>query len=865
MVTTVAPPGRVARRVPVEIEEQRDFTGGLNLKDDLYNLADNESADLQDVDIDRRGGFGVRRGIRPFIDRETVRVVTATGASRTTNVVTAVGLDPLNGDVNGGLVPGQQYIVNFADNAYDGTFVIVSAAAGASTATWAQVAADDAAAGVGTLKESNSFPDSGYTYVDDSLVRHILVARNGQVRRWGGTEWIDVIRLFGGSGRTEFQEFRNVLYMLPPGIQVPYTWTGTGLATQLTTAVGNYNDDLTAPNNGNYPQCRTIATHKEVMWAGGVIEAVGPSHNSRVRWSHPGAGQDWRTNDFIDLDPDDESGFIRALIPFGDRLLVFKDKAVYAISGDPPANFQVENLTKKVGCSSRWAVVTTEQEVYFYDKDTGAWRYDGRTFEWIFEPLYRLIDDGLLNSQFSFQSIVEFHRERLWVSVPSASAGPYSGQFLSLIYQPDSGKKGSWTVHTRTGFGWWVHAGSDGGDLHLLGGLNGGAGANLLYEFDVEGLFLDEQAFSPVSMKLMPELGTSANPPAATTPDAASHDITTDIEIQFEAYREDWNSTNAGGFNFGESMGSKWQSAAGGRSWYVVLMDSGTIDFNWSTNGTNELFLDSTLPLPNDSPALGIKITFDVNDGAGNKVMNVYYRKRGILDWTLHETVTEAGTTSIFNSSSQMVVGSATEGGGTLGGIFIDTEGFFGHIFSMTVKNGIDGAIVANPQFDEQTELTPLFTDSAGLVWTMVNGAWLGFHREEAAITSWYTTRWFDANNSAMKKRWKRPVVVMRAGADQKTVVKVFRDYDPTRVFKQFEFITSADAETGVWDDPATEWDDEQWAAEQSLGGEKAIALRGVPLSGGIARALKFENNTKGQDWRVHGLIMKWIPRRIRN
>jgi hypothetical protein len=859
MVTTVAPPGRVARRVPIEIEEQRDFTGGLNLKDDLYNLADNESADLQNVDIDRRGGFGVRRGVRPWVDRETARIVTATGASRTTNVVTATGLEPLNGDANGGLVVGQQYTVNFQDGTYDGTFTIVSAAAGASTATWAQVAADDAAAGPGTLIESNTFPDSGYTYVDDSAVRHLLVARNGQVRRFNGTQWIDVTRIFGGSGRTEFEEFRNVLYILPPGVTVPYTWTGSGLATQLTTAVGNYNDDLTAPNNGNFPQCRTMTTHKEVMWAGGVIEAVGPSHNSRVRWSHPGNGQDWRTNDFIDLDPDDENGLIRALIPFGDRLLVFKDKAVYAIHGDPPANFTVENLTKKVGCPTRWAVVATEQEVYFWDKDTGAWRYDGRNFEWIFEPIFRLIDDGLLNAQFTFQTIVEFHRERLWVSVPSASAGPYGGQFLSLIFQPDSGKKGSWTVHTKTAFGWWVHPGSDGGDLHLLGGLNGGAGANYLYEFDVEGYFQDDQAFSPVGLICG---GDDANPEAAQTPDAASLDITTDLEVEFDGYRTDWLTCAQDA----ECLVSKWQATATGQSWFIWLNDGGFLEAATSTTGANTIFWGPlTTPLPITEGRVQLKFEFDVNNGAGGRTLTVYYKRATDSTYTLLEARVDSGTTTIFNGTGPLVVGAATEAGGTLGGFFGGFDGWNGVVFGVTVRNGIGGTIIANPQFEEQVALTPQFFDSAGLGWTMSNGAFLGFHRETAPIISWYTTRWFDANNSAMKKRWKRPVVVMRAGADQTTVVKVFRDYDPTKVFKQFEFVTQADAETGVWDDPETEWDDEQWAAEQSLGGEKAIALRGAPLSGGVARALKFENNTKGQDWRVHGLIMKWIPRRIRN
>lgn len=44
----------------------KDFTGGLNLTADTFRLADNESPDLLNVDIDRRGGFQVRSGIQPY-------------------------------------------------------------------------------------------------------------------------------------------------------------------------------------------------------------------------------------------------------------------------------------------------------------------------------------------------------------------------------------------------------------------------------------------------------------------------------------------------------------------------------------------------------------------------------------------------------------------------------------------------------------------------------------------------------------------------------------------------------------------------------------------------------------------------------
>ena len=849
----------MAPRNTLQMEHQRDFGGGLNLKDDPYNLAEDESFDLQNVDIDRRGGFGLRRGTRHWIEVEPSRVVTATGASRTANVVTAVGLSPLNGDP-GGLVPGQRITVNFVDNGYDGSFVVATAVGGASTATWSQVAADDAVAGPGTIVESFGQPDSGYTYVDNSLVRHQLIARGGNVKRWDGATWQNVIAtISGGVGRTMFVEFRNVLYLLPPGNNVPFTWTGTGSATQLVTAAGNYNDDLTAPNAGNYPQTRSVATHKEVMWAGGVVEAAGVVHDSRLRWSHPGAGQDWRTNDFIDIDPDDENGKINALVPFGDRLLVFKDKAIYAVHGDPPAGLSVQNLTKELGTPTQWSVVATEEMIYFWDVDKGAWRYNGKSFEWIFEPIYRLIDDGKVNVQFSFQTIMQYHRDRLWVSVPM-SAPPYAGQFISLVFQPSAGKNGAWTLHTATLFGWWIHRGSDGGDLHLIGGRTDGTGATYVYELDVEDLFEDVVEVQPPALHLV---GSAVPTDAATTPDAAQHDITTDIEIQFDAYRDNWQVVSS---NF-EVLASKYQAVAGGRSWAFSLGDGGLLSIRWSTDGTAlQAPMEATAPVPIDRGRLAVKVTLDVDNGAAGRTATFFYKLPNIADWTqLGDPVVVGGTTSIFNSSSPMTVGSCIDAGGLTAAVIGGHDPFTGEVHELIVKNGIDGTVIANPDFDSQTVLTPQFTDASGLVWTPVAGAYIAYYTSHRPIIAWYTTRWFDAKNSAMKKRWKRPVVVMRAGSDQVTVVEVLRDYDPTRVFKQFEFITGADEVTGVWDEASSDWDAVQWAADITLGGEKSVALRGAPLSGGVARALRFKNTSQGQDWRIHGLTMKWIPRRVRN
>lgn len=48
----------------INIFQQQDFTGGLNLRSDQFQLADNESPDMLNVEIDPRGGVFSRGGMQ---------------------------------------------------------------------------------------------------------------------------------------------------------------------------------------------------------------------------------------------------------------------------------------------------------------------------------------------------------------------------------------------------------------------------------------------------------------------------------------------------------------------------------------------------------------------------------------------------------------------------------------------------------------------------------------------------------------------------------------------------------------------------------------------------------------------------------
>ena len=49
-----------------------DFTGGLNLRKNQFQLAENESPDLLNVDIDPRGGFYTRKGWQRWNDDDII-------------------------------------------------------------------------------------------------------------------------------------------------------------------------------------------------------------------------------------------------------------------------------------------------------------------------------------------------------------------------------------------------------------------------------------------------------------------------------------------------------------------------------------------------------------------------------------------------------------------------------------------------------------------------------------------------------------------------------------------------------------------------------------------------------------------------
>lgn len=191
----------------------------------------------------------------------------------------------------------------------------------------------------------------------------------------------------------------------------------------------------------------------------------------------------------------------------------------------------------------------------------------------------------------------------------------------------------------------------------------------------------------------------------ASTPDVATLDLTTDIDVRFEADLDSWFDQMA--------FVEKWTPAGNQRSWAFYISFNGEPAFATSVDGaTTTVSVQATQPLPTLYGRQAVRVTFDANNGAGGNTVTFFYSDTISGTWTqLGEPVITAGATTIFSSSSLVYIGPRL-----LGPI---TTVIRGKIYGAEIRSSIGGTIVANPDFTAQTEGAISFADSTAKVWTL--------------------------------------------------------------------------------------------------------------------------------------------------
>lgn len=195
----------------------------------------------------------------------------------------------------------------------------------------------------------------------------------------------------------------------------------------------------------------------------------------------------------------------------------------------------------------------------------------------------------------------------------------------------------------------------------------------------------------------------------ARTPDNAALDITGDIDVRVECRLDSWNRNQI------TEICNKQQIIGDQRSWRFLQVASGKLEFTWTTAGTGAsgVSVQSDVP-PVVAPGgrLAIRATLDVDNGLGGYTCTIYTAPTIAGPWKVlgEPTVTTAGTTSIFNSTSPLDVG--------------DTDGIglappIGKFYAFQLYDGINGTLVADADFTGLAVGTTAWVDSVGRSWSL--------------------------------------------------------------------------------------------------------------------------------------------------
>jgi hypothetical protein len=194
--------------------------------------------------------------------------------------------------------------------------------------------------------------------------------------------------------------------------------------------------------------------------------------------------------------------------------------------------------------------------------------------------------------------------------------------------------------------------------------------------------------------------------------DHASLDIVGDIDLRADAALDDWTGAAI------QTAVAKFVATGNQRSYRLGLSTGGAPLITWSSNGTNVLSATATATLSAlaNGARQAWRATLDVDNGAAGRTARFYRADTGAGPWAqLGADVVQAGVTSIFAGSAELSVGAHSLGA--------NVERLAGRVFGAEVRSGIDGTVVANPDFTVHDDGTDQFVDASGRTWSVITDA----------------------------------------------------------------------------------------------------------------------------------------------
>lgn len=190
------------------------------------------------------------------------------------------------------------------------------------------------------------------------------------------------------------------------------------------------------------------------------------------------------------------------------------------------------------------------------------------------------------------------------------------------------------------------------------------------------------------------------------TPDVAGLRIIGDLDVRAEILEVNPTGTN-------RTILSKYNPTTN-QAYEWRYNGFGFDEFVWSTTGANVLTDTSS-----QFGAGLIRFTIDVVNAA-NRVLTWWYGitndiSAADVGWAVRQQKTVAGNTSIFAGTAPLRIGARSDAAGN--------NPFSGRLGRVQLRDGLNGTIVANPDFRSLAPGLTNFVDSTGKTWTRAGTA----------------------------------------------------------------------------------------------------------------------------------------------
>lgn len=415
----------------LQLFRQDDFTGGLNLRADQFKLAQNESPDMLNVEVDPRGGLFTR------------------GAMRRINT-DGLMLNFLLTELGENLIDEFGNLLTLEANPY-----------------WYPRTMFPHYASTHYLMLS-----TGYDTVN-TLNGGVYYSTGGNFTKLN----VDVKSTSGAC----FASWGQDLYFTTGAGYKVYKWDGATLTAIKKASAQNVGADYEAWDSSvaHVPAAEHVVYHAGRLFAANLTDYTGntptaTSHPNRIRWSNLNNPTKWTETDRLDVFGSGDE--ITALVSFGGVLVIFKRLAIYVLSGDGTTDnpWALQLVTNKVGAASHEAIASTERGIYFFSWPDGLFVFTGDGVIDLFEPIRPIILRNEVNAAAIDNIFVSYINRRIWVSLPYSKDTTVSRASVSFVYDPsingfsymgesygvdDAFKSnGTWVKH-QTADGWGVACG----------------------------------------------------------------------------------------------------------------------------------------------------------------------------------------------------------------------------------------------------------------------------------------------------------------------------------------------------------------------------------------------------------------------